>query len=52
MGNCPILITVLKHTFTYYQYINSKDNSTFVKQALHIVLEHGSVLRNSYINNL
>ena len=52
MGNYPIQITVIKHIFTYYRYINSKDESTFVKQALQIMLEHGSKLKNSYINNL
>ena len=52
MGSYPIQITILKHIYTYYQYLNSKDDSTFVKQAFYIMLEHASKLKNSYYNNL
>ena len=52
MGSFPLQIVIIRHILTYYYYLNSKDDSSIVKQALNIVHENSSKIANSYINNI
>lgn len=52
IGNFPVQITIIKQILNYYQYLNAKDDSSVVKQALHIMHEISPKLSNSYIDNI
>ena len=52
MGSFPLQIVITRHILTYYYYLNSKDDSSIVKQALNIMHENCSKIVNSYINNI
>ena len=52
MGSFPLQIVIIGHIVTYYCYLNSKDDSSIVKQALNIMHENSSKIANSYINNI
>ena len=52
MGSFPLQIVIIRHILTYYYYLNSKDDSSIVKQALNIMHENSSKIANSYINNI
>ena len=36
MSSFPLQIVIIRHIFTYYYYLNSKDDSSIVKHALNI----------------
>ena len=52
MGSFPLQIVIIGHILTYYYYLNSKDDSSIVKQALNIMHKNSSKIANSYINNI
>ena len=52
MGSFPLQIIIIRHILTYYYYLNTKDDSSIVKQALNIMHENGSKIANSYISNI
>ena len=52
MGSFPLQIVIIRHILTYYNYLNSKDDSSILKQALNIMHENSSKIANSYINNI
>ena len=52
MGSFPLQIVIIRHILTYYYYLNSKDDSSIVKQPLNIMHENSSKIANSYINNI
>ena len=52
MGRFPIHLTIIKFILKYYMYLNSKVETSVVKQALYISKETSSKLSNSYNNNI
>ena len=52
MGSFPLQIVIIGHILTYYYYLNSKDDSSIVKQALNIMHKNSSKIANSYISNI
>ena len=52
MGRFPIHLTIIKFILKYYMYLNSKEETSVVKQALYISKETSSKLSNSYNNNI
>ena len=51
MGSFSFQIVIIRHILTYNYYLNSKDDSSIVKQALNTMHENSSKIANSYINN-
>ena len=52
MGSFPLQIIIIRHILTYYYYLNTKDDSSIVKQALNIMHKNSSKITNSYISNI
>ena len=52
MGRFPIHLTIIKFILKYYMYLNSKEETSVVKQALYISKETSSKFSNSYNNNI
>ena len=52
MGRFPIHLTIIKFILKYYMYLNTKEETPIVKQALYISKETSSKLSNSYNNNI
>ena len=48
MGRIPIQIMIIKQILKYYQYLNSKDDNSLVKQSLYISKEVSKTYTNSY----
>ena len=51
MGRFPIHLTIIKLILKYCMYLNSKEETSIVKQALYISKETTSKFSSSYNNN-